>query len=127
MKTLLSVPPPAKTFGQTWRYYVRLGKFQAEAENGYATEKIDPNICAGPSYDTTPSVSENGMSVIGQPYLNLVLSWRADLSLDAALHPNGNNPIRNRFSRTAACRASDEQTFNNPRCQHCPAIFWPGY
>src|SRR5260370_35031560 len=33
------------------------------------------------------------------------------------------------------CRTSDgfekllyhEQTFNNPTCQHWPAIFWPGY
>jgi len=33
------------------------------------------------------------MSVIGQPYLNLVLSWRVDLSLDAAVQPNGNNPF----------------------------------
>jgi hypothetical protein len=33
------------------------------------------------------------MSVIGQPYLNLVLSWRADLSLDAAVQPHGNNPF----------------------------------
>jgi hypothetical protein len=41
----------------------------------------------------TPSVSENGMSVIGQPYLNPVLSWRVDLSLDAAVQPNGNNPF----------------------------------
>ena len=35
-------------------------------ETCYATEKIDPNICEGPCYDTTPSVSENVMSVIGQ-------------------------------------------------------------
>jgi hypothetical protein len=41
-------------------------------ENGYATEKIDPTFGKGPCYDKTPSVSENGMSVIGQPYLNLV-------------------------------------------------------
>jgi hypothetical protein len=33
------------------------------------------------------------MSVIGQPYLNLVRSWRVDLSLDAAVQPNGNNPF----------------------------------
>jgi len=31
------------------------------------------------------------MSVIGQPYLKLVRSWRVDLSLDAAVQPNGNN------------------------------------
>jgi hypothetical protein len=40
-------------------------------ENGYATEKIDPTLVRGPCCDTTPSVSDDGMSVIGQRYLNL--------------------------------------------------------
>jgi len=46
-------------------------------------------LAKGPVMTRHPSVSENGMSVIGQPYLNLVLSWRVDRSLDAAVQPMG--------------------------------------
>jgi len=55
--------------------------------------------------------------------------WNGNLMLQTASYPplffffGGNN----REPTWLSHQPSHGQTFNNPKCQHRPAIFWPGY